>query len=482
MAEGLSNSLFKRYQPAIYVLAGVLVAYGTYVTYLHSSKTRTQTGLHRSNAVRRPRRAYGRQQSDVAGPEGRIGRDQRRSVDFDPYASPDVHLFIGNWEVLREGAYGTITRANGDGPRIRIELEPDNLPTVERFRDEFGHGEEEARRTRAALEHYFLDRYFRVHYGPEPHFDLEDTVTDALRAWLASRGFSTASVTEVMESFNTLRTGDAANHTSISLLDQEERDADAASMSYESDHTLQTSVPWQPTASERNQQARDGQNLKSMLYYIAEEQARQEGYIHRGVTCNSCDAKPIRGVRWRCANCPDYDLCSDCEAINIHPRTHIFYKVKIPAPFLGNPRQAQPVLYPGHPEITPFNLPTSTKKKLIEDTDYEASEMEALWDQFTCLANVPWLEDPNKLGAAIDRRAFDKSFVPHSSISSPTPNLIYDRMFAFYDADGNDLIGFEEFIKGLACLRHGVKLLQVFNGYDMGRRWLCVTERFSADV
>lgn len=58
----------------------------------------------------------------------------------------------------------------------------------------------------------------------------------------------------------------------------------------------------------------DGQVLQRTLYHIAEDRARHEGVVHRGITCNSCDEKPIRGVRWHCANCVDFDLCSSCEA------------------------------------------------------------------------------------------------------------------------------------------------------------------------
>lgn len=53
----------------------------------------------------------------------------------------------------------------------------------------------------------------------------------------------------------------------------------------------------------------------------------------------------------------------------------------------------------------------------------------------------------------------------------PPPNLIYDRMFAFYDTNNDGLIGFEEFVRGLSTLNHknraSEKLRRVFNGYDL---------------
>ena len=38
-----------------------------------------------------------------------------------------------------------------------------------------------------------------------------------------------------------------------------------------------------------------------------------EGYVHRGITCNGCKVGPIRGIRYKCANCVDYDVCEICE-------------------------------------------------------------------------------------------------------------------------------------------------------------------------
>ncbi|KAL8956093.1 MAG: hypothetical protein Q9193_006284 [Seirophora villosa] len=41
------------------------------------------------------------------------------------------------------------------------------------------------------------------------------------------------------------------------------------------------------------------QNLMNLLYRIAEDKSRKEGFVHRGVICNSCNAMPIRGIRYR---------------------------------------------------------------------------------------------------------------------------------------------------------------------------------------
>jgi hypothetical protein len=61
--------------------------------------------------------------------------------------------------------------------------------------------------------------------------------------------------------------------------------------------------------------------------------------------------------------------------------------------------------------------------------------------------------------------------VPHTAISAPKPNLLYDRMFSFYDTNNDGMIGFEEFLKGVACVHSkgqaNNKLRKVFDGYDI---------------
>ena len=221
---------------------------------------------------------------------------------------------------------------------------------------------------------------------------------------------------------------------------------------------------------ENEENKEGGQSLLNLLYHIAEDQARRDGYVHRHVTCNSCNTMPIRGIRYRCANCVDFDLCEQCEAMQVHPKTHLFYKVRIPASFLGNPRQAQPLWYPGRPANLFRSLTAKEKKHFCKVSGYEAAEVDALWDQFRCLAATEYPKDPDDLGMAIDRSTFNKCFIPSTTLRQPAPNLIYDRMFAYYDTNGDGLIGFGEFVTGLASLRsknQDEKMKRVFQGYDI---------------
>jgi hypothetical protein len=51
---------------------------------------------------------------------------------------------------------------------------------------------------------------------------------------------------------------------------------------------------------------------------------------HSGINCDICQEKPITGIRFKCRVCPDFDLCSDCEAKNLHPTDHPLLKMRVP--------------------------------------------------------------------------------------------------------------------------------------------------------
>ena len=56
--------------------------------------------------------------------------------------------------------------------------------------------------------------------------------------------------------------------------------------------------------------------------------------LHFGVTCDGCEGE-VRGVRYKCLNCPDYDLCSKCKATGMHSE-HEMNVIDHPLPFVSS--------------------------------------------------------------------------------------------------------------------------------------------------
>ncbi|OAA80991.1 EF hand domain protein [Akanthomyces lecanii RCEF 1005] len=211
---------------------------------------------------------------------------------------------------------------------------------------------------------------------------------------------------------------------------------------------------------------RAGHNIVSLLFRVSEDNARRNGCVHRGCQCNACGMVPIRGIRYRCANCADFDLCETCESQGVHIKTHIFYKIRIPVPPFGH-RQMQPVWYTGDPESCRRAVPRGIMARLSKETGFERPELEAFWEQWTFMANTEWRDDPDQFCIAMDRKTFERCLVPTGASAYAEPNLIHDRMFAFYDSNNDDLIGFSEFLHGLSYRRRKDKLQTVFDGYDI---------------
>ncbi|XP_072016181.1 E3 ubiquitin-protein ligase MIB1-like [Amphiura filiformis] len=54
------------------------------------------------------------------------------------------------------------------------------------------------------------------------------------------------------------------------------------------------------------------------------------GVKHDGTMCDTCRMQPIYGIRWKCAECPNYDLCSVCYHGDKHHLRHRFYRINTP--------------------------------------------------------------------------------------------------------------------------------------------------------
>ncbi|EDV25220.1 uncharacterized protein TRIADDRAFT_56938 [Trichoplax adhaerens] len=199
------------------------------------------------------------------------------------------------------------------------------------------------------------------------------------------------------------------------------------------------------------------QNLLSLLYCIADDKAVKDGFSHRGIVCNSCGMNPICGIRYKCANCSDYDVCERCESKDNHNKMHVFLKIKIPIPSLINPRNALlSPLYPGSHKVK-HSLLREDIALYKKSTHFDLSEINGLYEQFSVLTD-------NVKG--ISREVFNLCLGPLGRKA----NLVMSRLFKFFDRNGNGYIDFNEFVHGLSILIKGnldEKLKYVFTGYDL---------------
>lgn len=48
------------------------------------------------------------------------------------------------------------------------------------------------------------------------------------------------------------------------------------------------------------------------------------GVKHTNIICDGCKRHGIIGIRWKCTECFDYDLCTQCYMADVHELTHTF--------------------------------------------------------------------------------------------------------------------------------------------------------------
>ncbi|XP_021099302.1 E3 ubiquitin-protein ligase MIB2 isoform X3 [Heterocephalus glaber] len=70
----------------------------------------------------------------------------------------------------------------------------------------------------------------------------------------------------------------------------------------------------------------------------------QIGIRHPNIICDCCKKHGLRGMRWKCRVCFDYDLCTQCYMHNKHDLTHAFerYETAHSRPVMLGPRQGLP--------------------------------------------------------------------------------------------------------------------------------------------
>lgn len=55
---------------------------------------------------------------------------------------------------------------------------------------------------------------------------------------------------------------------------------------------------------------------------------RADENVEHKAACDGCETYPIKGIRYKCSVCKDFDFCSICEERQQHP--HAFLKIRNP--------------------------------------------------------------------------------------------------------------------------------------------------------
>nr|POE86961.1 calcineurin b-like protein 5 [Quercus suber] len=444
------QTLWSRFTPVAITVTGIAVVLGGYYAYTHAPASINQPALRRSNAIhprrqrpdsnaeRPPDPTFLILDADADGPLGYVMILYNLDSEIIPVGIKDLPQ-IADLEQHLDVPAQTLT------PALETVLVMSALAAVFRACDKARLNNHRARIAQVGCE--------SLMEAIEQHgiFGVRDHASQL--AGLLNRSVSQEFMDALYNAYD----------TEIHRDDQLAQDGLTSSVQ-------EVSVPVEVGVEydQGNQEPSD--ELKGLLYHIAEDQARRKAYEHRGINCEGCGEMPIRGTRWHCLNCPDFDLCSSCEAQTVHPKTHVFVKIKIPLPVMSQPAKQHPLWYPGDPRKFHSPLHSDLKRTLATEHGFEEPMIDALYDQFTSLANVAYPRDPANVKAAIDRRAFNKALTSERWTSRFTPNALYDRMFAFYDTDNNGLIGFPEFVAGLSYLRGPLRLQSLdraLKGYDL---------------
>ena len=66
--------------------------------------------------------------------------------------------------------------------------------------------------------------------------------------------------------------------------------------------------------------------LPLLLHCISRLIICVSGVKHQNIICDGCKKHGISGMRWKCARCYDYDLCTSCYMSDKHDLAHLFQR------------------------------------------------------------------------------------------------------------------------------------------------------------
>jgi len=117
----------------------------------------------------------------------------------------------------------------------------------------------------------------------------------------------------------------------------------------------------------------------------AAEDMEPETYVHNGVTCDGCGKCPIKGIRYKCVHCDEYNFCENCEGKVEHFPHHLFLKIRRPLPpssSTENPKALIPLLlHRGFYPFSQYKSQTSPGSSKLSRSVTDASKMKKETDK-----------------------------------------------------------------------------------------------------
>ena len=55
------------------------------------------------------------------------------------------------------------------------------------------------------------------------------------------------------------------------------------------------------------------------------------GVTHDSISCDECKQTALKGIRWKCFSCVNYDLCHNCYMAGKHNMNHQFMRIDTPS-------------------------------------------------------------------------------------------------------------------------------------------------------
>lgn len=102
------------------------------------------------------------------------------------------------------------------------------------------------------------------------------------------------------------------------------------------------------------------------------EESSSQVKAHSGISCNNCNTE-IKGYRYKCVSCHDYDLCMKCESRELHPG-HFMLRISRKLPYKDVKKL-----------IKKWRSFYKSQHATVDDCLYEKSEIEDDTSEESCL-------------------------------------------------------------------------------------------------